>query len=558
MKKFVPILLILLLATVAYAQNKSRIIGTVKTADGAVIPGVKVTISSDALIARTMTTETNEQGAYRFVLLPVGTYEIKFEKEGYKPFEQKDLLLEFDATLIIDNELEVGAFEDLIVVTGEAPLVDKTSSGIGDTLDADFLQNMPNTRNVWQMPNLTAGFTNNSAFGGVQSAGQAYNTDGVNVSDPATGTVFASTFLGPSVIEQVDVAMFGAPAEYGAFTGASLNTVTKSGGNEFHGEINYFHQAVDWVSDNTTKYERISAPTASAIKDVNLQVGGPLMKDKIWFFANYRYQHKGTQIELIDKVATQVEDPSMPFVKLTAQWDNKNLTTFRFEHFRRTRSHRTYVGSWRQNYENSLWEQVTNSDQYLFEHTYMVSDDVILSGRFAGFRGGFDLVPKGGTGHDNPMMYDQILGQHMPGSSANRMDLYTRNRDNLLIATNYFNDDLNGSHSMKFGLEYERSLGGRYITLMQVIARDPETNQRNVGMYRVQIFDGKTAAMHWQRHKGGAEHERHASKLGQERIPAAIVLGGDPAQMWCASVPLPPGIDEYLLAGWLREVGSGV
>ncbi|HET6446890.1 MAG TPA: menaquinone biosynthesis decarboxylase [candidate division Zixibacteria bacterium] len=94
--------------------------------------------------------------------------------------------------------------------------------------------------------------------------------------------------------------------------------------------------------------------------------------------------------------------------------------------------------------------------------------------------------------------------------------------------------------------------GGRYITLMQVITRDPATNQRNVGMYRVQIFDGKTAAMHWQRHKGGAEHERLAQELNQTKIPAAIVLGGDPAQMWCASAPLPPGIDEYLLAGWLR------
>ncbi len=94
--------------------------------------------------------------------------------------------------------------------------------------------------------------------------------------------------------------------------------------------------------------------------------------------------------------------------------------------------------------------------------------------------------------------------------------------------------------------------GGRYITMMQVITRDPVTNQRNVGMYRVQVFDDKTAAMHWQRHKGGAEHERLARETDQTKIPAAIVLGGDPAQMWCASAPLPPGIDEYLLAGWLR------
>jgi len=94
--------------------------------------------------------------------------------------------------------------------------------------------------------------------------------------------------------------------------------------------------------------------------------------------------------------------------------------------------------------------------------------------------------------------------------------------------------------------------GGRFITLMQVITRDPLSNQRNVGMYRMQVYDGKTAAMHWQLHKGGAEHERVAREMNVPIIPAAVVLGGDPAQMWCASAPLPPGIDEYLLAGWLR------
>jgi len=94
--------------------------------------------------------------------------------------------------------------------------------------------------------------------------------------------------------------------------------------------------------------------------------------------------------------------------------------------------------------------------------------------------------------------------------------------------------------------------GGRFITLPQVITRDPEKNTRNVGMYRLQVVDEKTLLMHWQRHKGGAEHERVAKLKGEKTFPAAIVLGGDPAGMWSASAPLPPNIDEYLLAGWLR------
>ncbi len=94
--------------------------------------------------------------------------------------------------------------------------------------------------------------------------------------------------------------------------------------------------------------------------------------------------------------------------------------------------------------------------------------------------------------------------------------------------------------------------GGRFITLPQVITRDPQTGTRNVGMYRLQVVDERRLLVHWQRHKGGAEHQRAAQRLAKEAIPAAIVLGGDPASMWCASAPLPPNIDEYMLAGYLR------
>jgi 4-hydroxy-3-polyprenylbenzoate decarboxylase len=94
--------------------------------------------------------------------------------------------------------------------------------------------------------------------------------------------------------------------------------------------------------------------------------------------------------------------------------------------------------------------------------------------------------------------------------------------------------------------------GGRYVTLPAVFTRDPRTRARNVGMYRLQVFDERTLGMHWQTHKGGAEHQR----LATGRIPTAIALGGDPAMIYAASAPLPPGVDEVMFAGWLR--GRGV
>ncbi|MEO8607809.1 MAG: menaquinone biosynthesis decarboxylase [Chloroflexota bacterium] len=94
--------------------------------------------------------------------------------------------------------------------------------------------------------------------------------------------------------------------------------------------------------------------------------------------------------------------------------------------------------------------------------------------------------------------------------------------------------------------------GGKYITLTSVITREPGTGIRNVGMYRVQVYDGQTLGLHWQRHKGGKEHQEAGKEIHEQQIPVAIVLGGDPAEMWCGSAPLPPNVDEYLLAGWLR------
>ena len=95
--------------------------------------------------------------------------------------------------------------------------------------------------------------------------------------------------------------------------------------------------------------------------------------------------------------------------------------------------------------------------------------------------------------------------------------------------------------------------GGRYITLPAVFTKDPVTGVRNVGMYRLQYFDDRTLGMHWQIHKGGAEHHRRAEDSATGRkMEVAVALGGDPAMIYAASAPLPPGVDEVVFAGWLR------
>ena len=95
--------------------------------------------------------------------------------------------------------------------------------------------------------------------------------------------------------------------------------------------------------------------------------------------------------------------------------------------------------------------------------------------------------------------------------------------------------------------------GGRYITLPLVITRDPETGNRNVGMYRIQVYDRRTTGIHWQTHKVGAHHYRVGGEQGLQRLDVAVALGADPATIWTASAPLPPGMDELMVAGFIRE-----
>jgi hypothetical protein len=416
-----------------------------------------VTLSSKALIGTTMTTSTSNRGMYRFVLLPVGSYDLKFEKAGYSTVDQKGIVLDFDTTMTVDKSMQPSEFEQVVVITGEGPVVDKTSSGIGDKLDTAFLENMPNQRNIFPMPNLSAGFTDNSALGAPSEGANALTQDGAIIHDAATKTVFARVNF--EAVEQVDVAMFGSPAEYNSFTGAAINVVTKSGGNEFHGEANYFHQSIKWISDNTQKYREygFTAPSGIDIMDPNFALGGPILKDKLWFFGTYNYSKEKHQEEIITGPIQADYIPTIWSLKFTGRWDDRNITSFSYTDYVRDRPYRVAYGSWRTNFDGSLYKQVSDGRTWLLLHSFVLNSNVVLEGRWSKFKGGFSLEGRDPSGH---IYIDYNTGYFLQGTN-DKHDIYDRPRDTLLGTVNYFNDDLHGSHSMKFGVEYERGVSGR-------------------------------------------------------------------------------------------------
>ena len=449
-------LLIALAAAPTFAQqSRGRIVGTVTAPSGAVIEGAKVTISSEALIGTSMTTETNNRGFFRFVLLPVGTYKIKIESAGYSPIEESDIKLDFDATATVNKTLQPSEFEQVITVRGEAPIVDKTSSTMSDKIDADFLKQLPSTRDIYQMPALTAGFNDESSLGGTYQAGNLYSADGMDVSDPTTKR--PKDVVAIEAVEQLDIAKFGAQAEYSAFTGAAINIVTKSGGNDFHGDAGYYMRRVNWTDDNTEEYreEGITAPTASDMNNPTFALGGPVLKDRVWFFGAYSQEDWTTQHEIMNnEIFDGMNEVKNWFLKLSGRWDERNITYVSYTGWSDRIDDWARYSSYRENFADTLcnWDQ--RIDSYLVQHSFVLNSDVVIEGRYNEMLYDSLQYPK----NQGPTIRDSKLGNIHLVHTISRYDLNYKKRQNVDISANIFRDEWMGSHSIKTGFQYGKGV----------------------------------------------------------------------------------------------------
>ncbi len=301
-------LLMLVLASCSWAQsgNEGSLEGIVMDSSGAVLPGVSVKLRQQERAASFAAT-SDATGLFRFAVLPVGTYELTAERAGFDPLVQKNLAVTVGARISLTLNLQVSGRSEFIKVTGETPLVETTRSQVSATVTSREISSLPvNGRNFTDFALLTPGVTRDH-FGGLSFAGQrklnSILVDGADNNDPhfdeaLAGTGFASRppyQLSLEAVEGFQVNSNAYSAELGRAGGGVINTVTKSGTNEFHGSGFWFYRDKALNANDLVNKINSAPKSPYHFHQLGGTLGGPLRKDRWFFFLNYDGQRSRQQ-----------------------------------------------------------------------------------------------------------------------------------------------------------------------------------------------------------------------------------------------------------------------
>jgi hypothetical protein len=307
--KCLTLLVVLLLPATGFAQ--ATLTGTVRDTSGGVLPGVTVEASSPALIEKVRAAITDASGQYRIVDLRAGTYTLVATLPGFVTVRREGIELTGTQTLTFPIEMKVGGLEETITVTGETPVVDVQSARREVVIDNELVQTIPATRAVGGLLNATAGLTvdNNgialsptmtffSANGGANNEGRMA-VNGMTVGAARSGGV--SSYVYDAVgVEEVAVRVGGGLGETDT-GGPIMNIIPRSGGNTFNGTA-FGSFAGDWsrgdnLNDELRGFGLTETPGIIQAHDASISIGGPIVRDRLWFFGQYRNLDTQTAVE---------------------------------------------------------------------------------------------------------------------------------------------------------------------------------------------------------------------------------------------------------------------
>ncbi len=459
---------VLLMASGAFAQGggastTGTIMGRVTDTSGGVLPGVTVSIQSPALIGA-QTTTTNEQGIYRFPAVPPGVYTITYELAGFNTLRREGIQVALGFTATVNVELAVAALQETVTVTGESPVVDTSATRIQQNFKLDQLQSLPNARDMWSLLAVTPGVVMSRIDVGGNRAGtqtgyQAYGysgqvrvlVEGINTTE---GTGGAGFYFDYGSFEEVFLGTAGNSAEM-PHPGVMSQFLGKSGGNNFQGEIYFDYEnnamqgsnipqrILDWgIRPHSNEIDRY--------RDFNLNLGGPIKRDKAWWYFSYRNQFNA------------VAQPNFRFNKTfdTTLWNPSGKGTYQlnqnhkfigyYQWGQKIQPNRLPFGAYFYNTPDDTWRQDSGSWVWKGEWNGTLTNNLYVEARYGDFGYYFPLF----ANIDPRNTYYWRDTGLLELSGGDRRWQLDRDRKQLTGAASYFKDGwLGGSHSFKFGGE---------------------------------------------------------------------------------------------------------
>jgi hypothetical protein len=308
---FVALWLIFTGAAFAQVSSTGTITVVVADKDGGRIPGATVTASAvDTITKRTVVTDTQGVATLE-ALAPSAQYTVVAQIQGFQDATREKIRVVSGQTAAIELSLSVAGLTEAVQVTATTPLVDVRSATTGQDITLELTESLPTGRSYQSYLQLVPGVLpddqsqsgnpaarsglNYSDIGGNVgiSADNVYYFDGINVTDPVTGTFGAN--LNTEIIQEQRVVTGAIPAEFVGAPGLISNVITKSGSNAFHGSANYFFQNSGLVAENQN-----GAAEEFSTKDSAFTFGGPAFLDKAWFFGSYRYNNRQDDVTALD------------------------------------------------------------------------------------------------------------------------------------------------------------------------------------------------------------------------------------------------------------------
>jgi hypothetical protein len=454
---------VLAMTAAAEAQRTTgAIIGAVADGSGAMLPGVAVTLEGPAVFGKPTTT-TSVTGTYRFPDLSPGVYSVTFVLTGFSTLERKGIIVSVGSTLELNAIMTVSQVQETVTVSGDSPNVNTSNAEVHTTFGREWVANAPVQRNsLYDFINAAPGISpansasdRSTAFGSATNE-NVYQLDGNELTAPNTGAPW--TQLNVDTIQEVEVLSLGAPAEFGNMAGAVFNLVGRQGANVFHGDINYFFQHDKLTARNTTGAQDEGLPYhRDKYNDATFQLGGPIARDKAWFFGSYQYR--------LDRNSLPGTDPDFPtrvdvhriYGKVTWQVAPKHKLVS------------SIANEWYKSGGggSALQAPTTVADEHGVDPapnltwTSILSNRTFLEARYTGFYVSDHLDPLvPGEPRIKPRFFDLISGR-TTGGIALWYDLKIRRTGGSVKVTHYAERFL-GSHELRFGAQIAD--GGSTIT----------------------------------------------------------------------------------------------